>query len=63
MLISLEDTNYTLVKEYLEKSVNHHILQRYIDNHNFPIIEKSYHKYLTFESLEEDFTYILKTAL
>ncbi|HHJ9356907.1 TPA: Crp/Fnr family transcriptional regulator, partial [Streptococcus pyogenes] len=28
--------------------MNHHILQRYIDNHNFPIIEKSYHKYLTF---------------
>lgn len=63
MLISLEDTNYTLVKEYLEKSVNHHILQRYIDNHNFPIIEKSYHKYLTFESLEEDFTYILKDGI
>ncbi|HHJ7851969.1 TPA: Crp/Fnr family transcriptional regulator, partial [Streptococcus pyogenes] len=43
--------------------MNHHILQRYIDNHNFPIIEKSYHKYLTFESLEEDFTYILKDGI
>ncbi|HEL0022048.1 TPA: Crp/Fnr family transcriptional regulator [Streptococcus equi subsp. zooepidemicus] len=43
--------------------MNHQILQRYIDSHNFPIIEKSYHKYLTFESLEEDFTYILKEGI
>lgn len=43
--------------------MNHKILQNYIQRHNFPIIEKSYHKYLTFESLEEEYTYILKDGI
>lgn len=43
--------------------MNHQILQNYINSHNLPIIEKDYHKYLTFESLEEDYTYILKDGI
>ncbi len=43
--------------------MKHNILQKYIETHNFPVIEKTYHKYLTFESLEEDFTYILKDGI
>ncbi|MGT2933794.1 Crp/Fnr family transcriptional regulator [Streptococcus catagoni] len=43
--------------------MNHHILQNYISKHNFPIVEKTYHKYLTFESIEDDYTYILKDGI
>ncbi|KGR73381.1 Crp/Fnr family transcriptional regulator [Streptococcus phocae subsp. salmonis] len=43
--------------------MNHQILQDYINSRNLPIIEKDYHKYLTFESLEEDYTYILKDGI
>ena len=49
--------------KHWEKRVNHQILQDYINRHDFPIIEKAYHKYLTFESLEEDYTYILKDGI
>ncbi|EHJ56765.1 hypothetical protein HMPREF9318_01222 [Streptococcus urinalis FB127-CNA-2] len=43
--------------------MKNHILEDYIESRNLPIIEKSYHKYLTFESLDEDYTYILKDGI
>ncbi|MBM7635283.1 Crp/Fnr family transcriptional regulator [Streptococcus saliviloxodontae] len=43
--------------------MDHHILENYITSNNLPIIKKGYHKYLTFESLEEEYTYILKEGV
>lgn len=43
--------------------MEHRILQQYIEKNNFPIIQKGYHKYLTFESIEDDYTYILKEGV
>lgn len=39
------------------------ILQDYIDRYQLPIVEKKFHKYLTFESLEDNYTYILKDGV
>lgn len=47
----------------MEEVVKNHILEDYIESRNLPIIEKNYHKYLTFESLDEDYTYILKDGI
>ncbi|KWW77502.1 hypothetical protein AWU17_15060 [Enterococcus faecium] len=36
------------------------VLKEYLDKNDFPIIRKGYHKYLTFEGMEDSHTYILK---
>ena len=43
--------------------MNHTILQAYIEDQQLPVVEKKYHKYLTFEGLEDQFTYILKDGI
>lgn len=43
--------------------MNHTILQAYIEDQKLPVVEKKYHKYLTFEGLEDQFTYILKDGI
>ena len=39
------------------------ILQDYIDKNTLPLVEKKFHKYLTFENMEDDYTYILKDGV
>lgn len=43
--------------------MNHSILKAYIESQALPVVEKKYHKYLTFEGLEDQFTYILKDGV
>ncbi len=41
-------------------SLDSRVLKEYLDKNDFPIIRKGYHKYLTFEGMEDSHTYILK---
>ena len=41
-------------------SLDSRVLKEYLDKNDFPIIRKGYHKYLTFEVMEDSHTYILK---
>lgn len=43
--------------------MDHRILENYIVKKKLPTIQKGYHKYLTFEKLEEEYTYILKEGV
>lgn len=43
--------------------MNHSILKAYIESQALPVVEKKYHKYLTFEGLEDQFTYILRDGV
>ncbi|EOF61069.1 CarD family transcriptional regulator [Enterococcus hirae EnGen0127] len=36
------------------------VLKEYLEKNQFPIVRKRYHKYLTFEGVEDCYTYILK---
>ena len=41
-------------------SLDSRVLKEYLERNNFPIVRKRYHKYLTFEGVEDCYTYILK---
>ncbi len=46
-----------------EEKLDNRVLRNYVEENDFPIIRKGYHKYLTYEGLEDCYTYILKEGI
>lgn len=48
---------------HLGQADNTGVLKRYIEKNHLPTVEKDYHRYLTYEGIEDRFTYILKDGV
>lgn len=45
------------------KLLDNRVLKEYVEKKRLPIVQKRYHKYLTFEGVEDCYTYILKSGI
>lgn len=43
--------------------MENHVLQDYLNNHNFPIVTKKKKSYLTYEGLQDSYAYVLKDGI